>query len=450
MQTTPNSPATPLREHGPTTERGVERPLLLCLSHLRWDFVFQRPQHLLTRAAQSFRVIFVEEPIFVDVPAPRLVLSPRDGGITVAVPHLPPGHTPTEVMRLQRELMSELVKAEGKPQVLWYYSPMALSFSAHIEAPACLYDCMDELSAFRGAAPDLTLWERRLFARADFVLAGGRTLYQAKRRQHQSVTLLPSSIDTAHFDRARAKPDDPADQRDIPHPRLGFFGVIDERFDAELLGEAAALRPDLSFIMIGPVVKIDPESLPQAANIHWLGSKSYPDLPRYLGNWDVGIMPFAINESTRFISPTKTPEFLAAGLPVVSTPITDVVSPYGDAGVVEIASGAEDFVAQAASLLERPRGEWLARVDAMLANNSWDKSWQRVDRLIHDTLMLKAAPAAQVVGKASAIQASQGRASAGPAEAGGGGPGVALSPAPRAWAGDSRLRARAVSAAGKE
>jgi UDP-galactopyranose mutase len=449
MQTTPNSPAISRRETGTTTARGDGRPLLLCLSHLRWDFVFQRPQHLLTRAAQSFRVVFVEEPVFVDVPSPTLVLSPRDGGITVAVPHLPPGHSPTEVMRLQRELMSELVEAEGKPQVLWYYSPMALSFSAHIDAPVCLYDCMDELSAFRGAAPDLTLWERRLFAKADFVLAGGRTLYQAKRRQHQSVTLLPSSIDTAHFDTARTKPEDPADQRDIAHPRLGFFGVIDERFDTALLGEAAALRPDLSFIMIGPVVKIDPASLPKAPNIHWLGSKSYAELPRYLGNWDVGIMPFAINESTRFISPTKTPEFLAAGLPVVSTPITDVVSPYGDAGVVDIASDAESFVTSAAALLERPRDGWLAKVDAMLASNSWDKSWQRVDGLIRNTLMLKAAPAAQVVGKANPLQALPARAAA-PAATSGGGFGVALSTAPRPSAGDARLRSQAVSAAGKE
>lgn len=414
------------------------KPLLLCLSHLRWDFVFQRPQHLLTRAAETFRVIYVEEPVFGGGAEPRLDMSSRAGGITVAVPHLPHGHTPTEVMRLQRDLMSDLVEAEGRPDVLWYYSPMALSFSAHLEAPVCLYDCMDELSAFRGAAPDLTLWERRLFAKADFVLAGGRTLYQSKRRQHQSVTLLPSSIDTAHFDLARRQPEDPEDQRGISHPRLGFFGVIDERFDAELLEQAAALRPDLSFVMIGPVVKIDAASLPKAHNIHWLGSKSYAELPAYLGNWDLGIMPFAINESTRFISPTKTPEFLAAGLPVVSTPITDVVHPYGDAGVVQIAADAESFVSSIERLLNASREEWLGKVDRMLASNSWAKSWQRVDDLIRTTLSVKATPPMRTLGSAS--QAGAAMASRG----------TALSSAPRASSGDARLRPQAVSAAGKE
>jgi UDP-galactopyranose mutase len=370
----------------------AEKPLLLCLSHLRWDFVFQRPQHLLTRAALNFRVIFVEEPVWGEHREPSLHLSARDFGITVAVPHLPSGTEPAEAVRMQRQLLDTLVAERGAPEVLWYYSPMALAFSAHLGAPVCIYDCMDELSAFRGAPPDLTMWERRLFARADLVLAGGRSLYQAKRQQHPAVTLLPSSIDAAHFHQARLRPEDPEDQAGIPHPRIGFFGVVDERFDAEMLGQMAAARPDWSFVVIGPVVKIDPATLPKAANIHWLGAKSYRDLPRYLGNWDLGMMPFALNESTRFISPTKTPEFLAAGLPVVSTPIADVVVPYGEQGLVDIADSAAGMITRADALLAAPREAWLDRVDTALSTNSWARSWRKVNDLIQRTLLAKSEP----------------------------------------------------------
>jgi hypothetical protein len=437
----PRAERSPLdvQRHAPSPNRN--RPLLLCLSHLRWDFVFQRPQHLLTRAAKNFRVLVVEEPVFEDGASPRFEVSDREGGIQIAVPHLPTGCSPTEIMRLQRDLIDQLLLVHGNPAVLWYYSPMAMSFSAHLEAPVCLYDCMDELSAFRGAAPDLTLWERRLFAKADFVVAGGRTLFEAKRRQHGAVTCLPSSIDTAHFARSRHQPAEPADLDGIPHPRLGFFGVIDERFDAELLRDAAAARPDWHFVMIGPVVKIDPASLPQAANIHWLGGKAYSELPSYLGNWDLGIMPFALNESTRFISPTKTPEFLAAGLRVVSTAITDVVHPYGDAGLVAIGGDAADFVAKCDEQLAAPREEWLRKVDDMLATNSWDRSWARVQDLIHGTMADKVdrLAAERALARASARAATPApRRSGSPAQV------------PLAAGGELRQRPRALSAPGKE
>jgi glycosyltransferase involved in cell wall biosynthesis len=437
----PRAERSPLDVAGNSISTRRAKPLLLCLSHLRWDFVFQRPQHLLTRAAKNFRVLVVEEPVFETDVAPRFEVSDREGGIQVAVPHLPAGCSPTEIMRLQRDLIDQLVLVHGNPAVLWYYSPMAMSFSAHLEAPVCLYDCMDELSAFRGAAPDLTLWERRLFAKADFVVAGGRTLFEAKRRQHDAVTCLPSSIDTAHFARSRHEPAEPADLQGIAHPRLGFFGVIDERFDIDLLREAAAARPDWQFVMIGPVVKIDPASLPQAANIHWLGGKAYAELPSYLGNWDLGIMPFALNESTRFISPTKTPEFLAAGLKVVSTAITDVVHPYGDEGLVAISADAADFVAKCEAELAAPREGWLRKVDAKLATNSWDKSWARVQDLIQGTMAGKVdkLAAERALARASVRAPTQAPRSSGlPAQV------------PLAAGGELRPRPRALSAPGKE
>ena len=154
--------------------------------------------------------------------------------------------------------------------------------------------------------------------------------------------------------------------------------------DIDLLAQVADLRPDWQFVMIGPVVKIDPSTLPQRPNIHWLGGPSVPQLPKYLSGWDVGFMNFALNEATKFISPTKTPEFLAAGVPVVSTPITDVVRPYGEKGLVEIAKDAKEVVAKTEAILARPKEAWLAKVDRHLAAGSWDKTWASMHKLMLD------------------------------------------------------------------
>ncbi len=371
------------------------RPVLLCLSHLRWDFVFQRPQHLMTRAAAAHEVIFLEEPLHQDVPAPRLDLSARPGGVTVAQPILPHGTAPDAAVAAQRALLDGLLAPRaGRRLIAWFYTPMALAFAGHLHPDVTVYDCMDELSAFRGAPPAMLEMERRLIARADLVFTGGRSLYEAKRGRHARVHCFPSSIDTAHFGQARLGPAEPEAMRGLAHPRLGFFGVIDERMDIDLVAKLAALRPAWSFVMIGPVVKIDEAALPRAANIHWLGGRDYADLPAHLAHWDVGFMPFALNESTRFISPTKTPEFLAAGLPVVSTPVVDVVRDYGDAGLVEIADDAAAMAARVEMMLARDRAPWLARVDATIARNSWDITWGRMAGLISDVTAPQAAPRA--------------------------------------------------------
>jgi glycosyltransferase involved in cell wall biosynthesis len=262
-----------------------------------------------------------------------------------------------------------------------------MAFTSHLDCALCVYDNMDELSLFRGASQELIDYESELFRRADVVFTGGMSLYEAKRNRHRNVHGFPSSIDFEHFAKARSAQDpEPADQAYIPRPRLGFFGVVDERMDIELVGAAADLRPDWHFVMIGPVVKVDPATLPRRDNIHWLGAKSYADLPRYLSGWDVGLMPFALNDSTRFISPTKTPEFLAAGVPVVSTPITDVVRPYGEKGFVEIAKTPLEVVRKAQALLERPKQPWLSRVDRHLAAGSWDKTWSAMHKLMLEAM----------------------------------------------------------------
>src|SRR3954454_9640299 len=363
-------------------------PLLVWFCHLRCDFVWQRPQHLLSRAAKQFRVLVIEEPIFKPDAAPHIDISRRPGGVTIAAPILPEGLDAAEVILEQRDLVEDLLarEPEGIPRVFWYYTPMALAFSSHLDSDLTIYDNMDELSAFRGASPELLALEEALFARADLVFTGGMSLYEAKRGRHRSVHAFPSSIDFEHFAKARAGFPDPADQSSIERPRLGFFAVVDERMDIDLVGQVADLRPDWNFVMIGPVVKIDPATLPRRGNLHWLGGKKYQELPQYLSGWDVGFMPFALNEATRFISPTKTPEFLAAGVPVVSTPITDVVRPYGEKGLVEIAKTPLEVVRKVEALLERPKEAWLAKVDRHLAAGSWDKTWAAMHKLMLDAL----------------------------------------------------------------
>ena len=358
---------------------------LVCLSHLRWDFVYQRPQHLMSRFAKSRRVFFIEEPIFTDEQT-HLKISQREDNLTVVVPHISNDDRETKnIEAFQSELLDGLF-AEQKINdfVLWFYTPMAMSFAAHLEPKAVVYDCMDELSGFKFAPPTLLENESKLFEKADLVFTGGQSLYEAKKDKHKSVHAFPSSIDVAHFKQARDITDEPEEQKQIAHPRLGYCGVIDERLNINLLAEVADFRPDWQFVMIGPVVKISDEDLPRRANIHYLGGRNYQELPSYLAGWDVALMPFALNESTRFISPTKTPEYLAAGKPVISTPIQDVVRPYGEMNFVFIASTAEEFVAACDKALEENQTEKLARVDEFLAHNSWDKTWSKMANLIDD------------------------------------------------------------------
>lgn len=352
---------------------------LFCFSHLRWNFVYQRPQHLLSRAARSLSVFYIEEPVFSEDGAAAQISVDETCGVVVVTPVLPEGLSAERINSALRGLVNDLL-ADAQPLrwVGWYYTPMALEFTRHLEPDVRVYDNMDELSAFAGAPEGLLDLERELMAKSDLIFVGGQSLYDAKRDRHDSIHVFPSSVDATHFRIARERVTDPDDQRDIPHPRIGFFGVIDERMDLAIVEGVAALRPEWRLMMLGPTAKISPQSLPRARNIHWLGCKPYDELPNYLSGWDVGIMPFALNDATRFISPTKTPEFLAAGVPVVSTPIADVVNPYGAAGHVEIASNAEEFVARIERLLARPKANWLSAVDERLAEMSWDKTWARM------------------------------------------------------------------------
>jgi UDP-galactopyranose mutase len=368
---------------------------LICFSHLRWNFVFQRPQHLMSRFAETGRVIFWEEPEAA-LPEMEPALGVRtcaETGVIVVTPSLPETLSAGEREATLKSLLDSYLAGEQGPFVRWYYTPMMLPFSRHVEAACTVYDCMDELANFRFAPPELLGLERELLASADVVFTGGYSLYEAKKGLHPNIHPFPSSVERDHFGQARAMDATPDDQVSLPRPRFGFYGVIDERMDLEMIAAVADAHPEWSIVMVGPVVKIDPAELPHRANIHYLGGKTYEELPVYLGGWDVALMPFAINDSTKFISPTKTPEYLAGGRPVVSTPITDVIRHYGDLDSVFIADGAEAFIKGCEQALALVQGgdEWLDEVDLKLANLSWDITHARMAGLVHEAIAVPSA-----------------------------------------------------------
>ena len=344
---------------------------LICFSHLRWGFVYQRPQHVMTRFARERRVFFVEEPVF-DAQLAHLVVT-EVSDVYVVVPHLVADTRHGEQIAIQRRLLAGMTGDYriNRP-IAWFYTPMALPLLDGLATAGIVFDCMDELSGFANAPADMRDRERALLARADVVFTGGYSLFEAKRGRHSNIHPFPSGVDVAHFAAARRNLPEPADQRAIARPRIGFCGVIDERMNRELVGAVARTRPDWQFVLIGPVVKIDPAELPRTSNIHYLGMKSYDELPNYLGGWDVAMMPFAHNDATRFISPTKTPEYLAAGCPVVSTSIRDVVRPYGEEQLVEIADTADEFVAAIARAMTPEGHAAVGRAQSRLTEMSWD------------------------------------------------------------------------------
>jgi UDP-galactopyranose mutase len=365
----------------PSNVDGID---LICFSHLRWRFVFQRPQHLMSRFAKARRVFFVEEPILEDGDEAvfrRTVCS--ETGVVIVTPHLPEPARERSQHLMKSLLRAFMEREQIRRYVAWLYTPLALDFADEISPLFTVYDCMDELSLFRGASARLCDVEQQLLERADLVFTGGNSLYEAKRMRHPNVYAFPSGVNVAHFLKARSIRVPFAEQTSIPGPRLGYAGVIDERLDIELIDQLSERRPSWQIVMLGPVVKIDPTSLPRRGNLHWLGIKNYCDLPDYFAGWDIGLLPFAMNDSTRFISPTKTPEYLAAGLPVVSTPIRDVVRPYGDLGMVEIAYDIEEFLTACDGCLAGPKPRALRDdIDAFLRTVSWDDTWEAMNRLI--------------------------------------------------------------------
>jgi len=361
-------------------------PTIITLSHLRWNFVYQRPQHLLSRLASRHRVIFIEEPVPGKSAKLEWEFDRPESNVLVCRPHTPsdaPGFSDEQIPYF-RELIRDLIQTENlHDYVLWFYTPMAFPLLDEFQPQAVIYDCMDELSAFKNAPAELLQRETDLLQAADAVFTGGPSLYRAKKDRHPNAYCFPSSVDAKHFAAAANGMMEAEDQAQLPHPRLGFFGVIDERFDIPALTAMADTHPEWQICLVGPVVKIDPETLPKRANIHYYGQRSYQQLPSYLKGWDVALLLFARNESTKFISPTKTLEYMAAGKMIVSTPITDVVEPYGD--MVYIGGTPEEFVAACERALAAgpdERAERKKKMADVLSHTSWDTTAVRMDELI--------------------------------------------------------------------
>jgi glycosyltransferase involved in cell wall biosynthesis len=357
---------------------------LICFSHLRWNFVYQRPQHILSRFSNQYVTYYVEEFIINDQEDGFDMYKTKEN-VLVVTPHLNSAtfSENDKNLRVNKVIKNLFAEEEIKDYMFWYYTPMALAFTKSFRPKVIIFDCMDELSAFKFAPQELKTFEQELLDSADIVFTGGNSLYEAKKNQHHNIFSFPSSIDKTHFSQARQVITQPEDQKNIPYPRLGFFGVIDERFDIDLIEQAATLKPDWQFVLIGPVVKIDPATLPKNSNIHYLGGKSYQELPIYLSGWDISMIPFAINESTKYISPTKTPEYLAAGKPVVSSAINDVVYPYGENNLVHIVNDAFELIEKASEELAlKDKSEWLERVDDYLDDISWDLTCSKMQKLV--------------------------------------------------------------------
>jgi glycosyltransferase involved in cell wall biosynthesis len=375
---------------------------LIVFCHLRWDFVLQRPQHVLSRIAQRHPVLFVEEPVRCNEGEQRIEITTPAPGVNVLRPHTPvdaQGFAGEQTEPVGQMLAMHLRQQGITDYAVWLYTPMAMPLAQRLHPQAIVYDCMDELTAFKNAPAQLSQLEADLLKAADIVFTGGPSLYEARRDRHRNVLCLPSAVDADHFSRPRALADASGMQRAadlqarVAHPRLGFFGVVDERLDLDLLSAMADAHPDWQLVMVGPVAKISEQDLPRRGNIHWLGQQSYDLLPHLVATWDVCMLPFALNESTRFISPTKTLEYLAADRAVVSTPVRDVEVLYGQH--VRIANGGKAFIdACNAALNEGPEeaARRKAGARATVGRYSWDRTAQTMLQAIAAVLRERAAP----------------------------------------------------------
>jgi glycosyltransferase involved in cell wall biosynthesis len=355
---------------------------ILCHCHLRWNWVYQRPQHVLSRLARDFRVVVEEEPVEDDRPAGLDVVTVSPA-ITVLRPHRPRGDRTTDIGGLVERYVRRHRTAETL--VRWFYSPMFAGYPGRLDddSEVVVYDCMDELAKFKFAPPELPRLERELLDRADAVFTGGKAIWESKRAHRPDAHCFPSAVEAEHFAKA-LDPDTPvpADVAGLPGPVAGYYGVVDERLDYSLV---AALADDPrigSVVMVGPTAKVDPARLPRNPKIHWLGQREYAQLPGYCKAFDVCIMPWAINDATENISPTKTLEFMAAGRPIVSAPVRDVVRNHGD--LVAIADTPAAFADAVAAAAARPDPRAVEAGRRRARENSWDATVDSMREILLD------------------------------------------------------------------
>lgn len=353
-------------------EAGTYDVLVFC--HLRWDFVYQRPQHLISRLASKFKILMIEEPVgfeegeesqanIIEINPQLHILQPKVNAIEDIAALIPKYVTNTQI------------------DIGWFYSAAFSPLIKKLNFNTIVYDCMDELSLFKGASQVLITQEQYLLQQADVVFTGGKSLYEVKKKMHDKVFCFPSSVDEMHFAQAKNDIAIPEDILSIKTPIVGYFGVIDERIDLELIKNTAASLPQISFVMIGPLAKISDADLPRLPNIHYLGMKSYNELPHYLKAFDIAMMPFSLNDATKYISPTKTLEYMAAGKPIISTRIKDVARDYSRC--VKIIENADDFCAAIVATIES-QASYDSDYDEILSNTSWDTTAKRMKSIIQE------------------------------------------------------------------
>jgi glycosyltransferase involved in cell wall biosynthesis len=371
---------------------------IIAHSHLAWDWVWQRPQQFLSRLSRKHRVLFIEtrapDPALV-APLAKCETLENFPNLTVLRIQFPSwrwedaDYVDLERRNLVQQALAGPLAGKFDDAVQWFYDPMAVkAFAGHLGEVATVYDCMDELSQFAGAPVELVEREAALLARADVVFAGGRRLHEAKSRHHSNCHFYGCGVDREHFGKARhPQTVVPPDLSHLPKPVLGYFGVVDERLDYDLIAALADANPRWSVAMIGPVMKIEEHVLPRRRNLHWLGGRDYSQLPAYCKGFDVCLMPFARNKATEFINPTKALEYMATGRMIVSSAIPDVVRNFGD--IIKVASGHEEFISLCQQALSSCDSDAIERGLSLAAENSWDSIVSRLEMHIDEVLQQK-------------------------------------------------------------
>lgn len=366
---------------------------VVCLSHLPWDLALERPHQVMRRFARDRHVFFVEEPRATDAEL-RTVMRTAEPNVHVVSLGVPADMAPGDVEIAYRRCVASLASSTERP-LLWVYSPASVHAARDLDASLVVYDCVADHAARSEATPEVRAAEAELLARADLVFTAGTSLFESKRGRNVSTYPLPSSVDAEHFAHA-ASARERGDHRDaselagVPGPRIGFLGPIDDRVDLALVDRLAAARPDVQIVLLGALVGVTTWDLPDRPNVHWLGAKTYHELPEHVASWDAAMIPFRDDAATRRSEPSGLLACLAANKAVVSTP-ADEVMPYAERGVVKVVH-ADRFVAGVDEALRDARDVVVTAVrrlacEGVLARTSWDRTYQAMRRLVDEAVM---------------------------------------------------------------
>jgi glycosyltransferase involved in cell wall biosynthesis len=353
---------------------------LVVFSHLRWNFVYQRPQHILSRLANFYNILFVEEPFHPNTE------NENTSYIHEVFPNLSVFNSHAEDIDSTLKLLKEKLGSQTI-ETAWFYSPSFVNALNIFSFEKVVFDCMDELTLFKNAPQSLIEQERELLSKSDIVFTGGKSLYSSKKEHHHNVHCFPSSVDRKHFEKAQNGIKIPEEMDAFTSVVVGYYGVVDERIDYDLLEKTAQMSPTVDFVLIGPFAKVNPESLPSLPNIHFLGMRTYEQLPNYLKRFDIAMMPFAMNDATKFISPTKTLEYMAGGKSIISTPVYDVVRDYSKQ--IEIVENAEQFTTAINKLICQHKASHYLKYQEILDRTSWDNTVNEMYNLMEESVQEK-------------------------------------------------------------